>query len=259
MNEKKKLFAIIGAFVACIVLAILIYVFKGPNNEYKVYYLGRSGCSFCTLYTPNINYISEKYGVDYEYIDIDVITTEKQQQYFRKFEIDPTDFGTPTTVIMKGNKVLDKIVGFVDAETLFNFYKELGLIDAKEEYVSQYQNLTFIDTDKYVEINNGSEKQVVILGQPTCSACLNAKPYLDEIAKEYNIVINYYDLNFTSQEEFDKFYNSNSFIKEKMDAEELSTPTFLIVKNGKVRDSLEGFESKTKAVEFLTKNGIIKE
>ena len=256
MEENKRMWIAGIVMLLITILVTVIYFVEKPNSdEYQIYFMGRSGCGYCTLHKPGMDYITKTYDLEYEYIDTDTLTDDKLSAYLEKFNIASEDFATPATVIMKGNEVIDNHIGFLEEKELYDWFKEKSVI--QKEYVSHYPNLKYIGLDEYKTIVESNDQKVIALTQATCTACMNAKPYLDEVAKQYNIEINYYDLLFTTQEDYDYFYNSYSFVKEKLDAEQLSTPTFLIVKNKKIVATLEGFESKDKFITFLNENGII--
>jgi len=226
---------------------------KDISSGLKIVYMGREDCMFCQLFVPSLNYFSEKYNFDYIYVDTNNVTESQLNAWFEKLEVESEGFGTPTTVITKDGKVIDKIGGYVPEIVLFETLQKNGFIDENEHYVSQYENINFIDFNGYKSIVESDKKEVLVIGQSTCTACSSAKPYINEVAKKLNIKINYFDLEFNSQEEYDYFYFSYDYIKKQIDYNSLSTPTFLVVNGKELIAKSVGYEDKQILENFIDK------
>lgn len=219
-----------------------------------VVYIGREGCGFCQLFVPGLNYLSQKYNFKYEYIDTDKITDEDLEKLLDKMGIDIKEFGTPTFGLFDNGKIVSYHIGFVPEEQLFDYLQENGVINENETFISEYSNLNFIDINDYKKIVESGKKSLVVLAQHTCSACMSAKGYINELAKEKNVEINYFNLEFNTEDEYNYFYESNNFIKEKIDDSSLSTPTYLVIEGKNVNASLIGIESgKEGLADFIDK------
>ena len=132
----------------------------------------------------------------------------------------------------------------------FEFLKKNGFIGEDEKLA-----LNYIDYNKYTEMLENGSKEIFVMVQTGCSHCEDAKPVLEEIAKEYDIKINILNIsNFESEEEHTKFTESLSYLNEN----EWGTPLMLIVENKEIKDKKEGFSSKEDYIEFFKKNGYIK-
>lgn len=257
MDEKKKVGVVLGVIAFFILLIIALYSFKG-KEEYKVYFLGRSTCGWCALFKPNIEYIKNTYGVEYEYTDIETLSDTEKSILYQKLNYDENTMGTPYVAIMKGRELVFGESNYRSEEDLFELYQKYGLIDQSKEFVSSTPNITKITGDRYKELVESSEKNVIVIAQVGCSACINAKPHLDKIAKDNNIPIYYYEVDqIASQEEYDYFTTSLDYVKEQIENESLSTPTIMITQDKKVINSMVGFESEEKVVSLLKEQGII--
>ena len=266
MSETKKL-TIVGIILAVLfAISIGIYVVDKTggfsntgkkttsSSKYEVYYLGREGCGYCQLFNPNIENIKKNYGIDYTYIDIEEITDQELSNYLEKFKI--TDgFGTPTIAIMQGDKFIANHIGYLTEQELYSFLKKYNVIEG--EYVSAYQNLTYIDLDDYKEIVDSNDKRLVVIAQEGCSGCDEAQEYLNNLAKSKNLKVYYYNVSFETEDDYDYFYNSYEYIKQALDDEELYTPTFMVVENKKVVDHLSQFTSEEDLENLLKTNGLI--
>lgn len=269
MNEQKKLYIILGV-VAAVIILILGMNFLNEYNSKKylekfeetlmqedkqMILIGREGCSYCQMFTPLLEYMSEQYGFDYLYVDTDKITNKGLNNVIEKLNIDPDDFGTPHLSLVQAGKVIDEIPGYVDEQELLTFLKENGYADENATIPLNY--LTF---ESYKEIIKSTTPEVIVIGQTSCGYCMMAKPALLSIANKYNVKINY--LNMTdlsalenSEEVLEEFNTSLTYLSE----EEWGTPLMLVVKDGKVVGHSNGFISEETYVELLKNQGIIGE
>lgn len=113
--------------------------------------------------------------------------------------------------------------------------------------------LSKISCEDYNNIINGNEKQLVLYARPTCGYCNKFVPVLEEIVSEYNVKLNYFDIDILSEAETQEFYSSSPL----MSGSEFGTPTLAIIKNGKIEAYSIGYKEKDAAVEWLEGNGII--
>ncbi len=100
-------------------------------NEYKefvsseeafIVIIERAGCSYCIQYMPIVESVANEKNIPIYYIDTDTLTKEEFNElsstnsYLKRNE-----WGTPTTLFMLGNRVLDTIGGLVEKETFESF------------------------------------------------------------------------------------------------------------------------------------------
>lgn len=85
----------------------------------------RDGCGYCEMYDPIVEEVANKYGLPIRYINMSNLTQEeynklgRSNSYLRKEQ-----WGTPTTLFMYGEHVVDSIGGYVEKDTLVEFVKE---------------------------------------------------------------------------------------------------------------------------------------
>lgn len=116
-------------------------------------------------------------------------------------------------------------------------------------------DLTSIDIDKYLALKKSSDSySVIYIGRPTCSHCVVQKPIMEHLVYKYNIVINYLDTDTLSDDDIDKFRDSDEYFSEGW-----GTPLTLIVKDNKIVDKIEGEASISTVTELLKKYSIISE
>ena len=98
--------------------------FMNDGNAFIVV-IEREGCGYCTMYMPIVKEVAEEKNIPIYYIDIAYLTNEENNKlassnsYLRK-----NQWGTPTTLLMLGNRVLDSIGGYVEKETFLSFLED---------------------------------------------------------------------------------------------------------------------------------------
>ena len=110
-----------------------------------------------------------------------------------------------------------------------------------------------INVDEYIEMYNGEEKRIVLVGRPTCQYCQIAAPILQNIAYKYNIDIYYLNTDNFKDGDDQKFIESDEAWKDGF-----STPTLMVVNNGKIHDLVNSLKDTMHYIEFMKNNGYIK-
>lgn len=89
----------------------------------------RDGCGYCDMYDPVVQEVANEYGLPIRYINMSNLSEEEYNKlgssnsYLRKEQ-----WGTPTTLFMYGEYVVDSIGGYVEKDTLVDFVKENFII-----------------------------------------------------------------------------------------------------------------------------------
>ena len=87
----------------------------------------RDGCGYCEMYEPILEEVAGEYKIPIYYINMSNLSSEEytalgtSNSYFKKNQ---GKWGTPTTLFMYGNSVIDSIPGYVDKDELVDFVKE---------------------------------------------------------------------------------------------------------------------------------------
>ena len=87
----------------------------------------RDGCGYCEMYEPIFEEVAGEYKIPIYYINMSNLSSEEytalgtSNSYFKKNQ---GNWGTPTTLFMYGNSVIDSISGYVDKDELVDFVKE---------------------------------------------------------------------------------------------------------------------------------------
>ena len=113
-----------------------------------------------------------------------------------------------------------------------------------------------ISVSEYMKIIDEEDTSLIYIARPTCSYCQMFEPVLTSVLEKYKIGVEYIDISaIATQEEWDKFYNSNEFLS----AGEWGTPTLLIYKDKKILDINSGYVEEEDLVKFLKDNKLIGE
>lgn len=263
MDEKKKLFVLLGIVVAVILFIVIGSIVEENNSkrylkdfysdlnssENKLVMIGRDNCSWCQLFKPTLDFMSEKYGLKYTYVNTNKLTNSSFNKMLKSINVSSDDFGTPLTVVVRNGEVVDSLNGYTDEVDLLEFLKKYDFISSDAKLV-----LNYVDYSGYKKILKSDKASILVVGQTSCTYCIKAKPILNEVADSNNITINYLNITKLSEEESIKFNDSLDYLKDN----KWGTPLTLIIKDGKVVDSANGLLDKDGYTELFKKNGFIK-
>lgn len=280
-KEKKKMIVYVVLLTLLLIGLIIWFVFaelknnniigsaesntiiKEFNKNYnskdaQIIYYASSTCVYCELQKPILETIAEDYDLEYYSIDSNELSISQRNEVLKKLGI---EHATPTIVIVKEGKVLDIQEGYTEGSTLVHFFKDNGILKEDAEYSAE-KYITFIDYEEYEEIIEDDGKNIVVIGQTTCSHCIAFKPALNSVAEDYDVTINYLNITQLSSEEYNKFSDSLKKIKynepEFVESGKFGTPLTLIIKDGKVINYISGQRTYSQLVRELKKASIIK-
>lgn len=95
------------------------------NDEAFIVVIERAGCSYCVMYMPIVKEVAEEKKIPILYIDTDTLTQEEFNELSTKNAyLKKGNWGTPTTLFMLGDRVIDSIGGYVEKEVLEEFIKD---------------------------------------------------------------------------------------------------------------------------------------
>lgn len=163
LTSKQKDIILILLVVVLLVVALIVTSIKSPKLDvelplalegepgfteiaYKDYetklseekaflvVIVKDGCGYCEAYEPILKEVSTEYNVPINYINLSNLTQDeynslsKSNSYLRTKK-----WGTPTTLLLYGNAVVDSISGYVEKEELVSFIKENIKVDSNEQ------------------------------------------------------------------------------------------------------------------------------
>lgn len=138
------------------------------------------------------------------------------------------------------------------AASIISDYKKNCIKDTNNSLTSKFNN---IDIEKYISLFNGESLSLIYIGREDCAFSTAENSVFEDILSEYNIAINYLDLNSLSNSGVETLYSSyDSFIDDG-----LATPTVMLVQNGEVKMFKKGYTSKEDLIELFKANNFITE
>lgn len=260
MNEIKRLIVVLS--VAAVLLFSLIgFVFIGNKNSKDVYetfkekfdgeinsliYIGRPTCGYCNLLKPSLDDMKERYNFEYTYINIDEINESTLNKILQDLQI--KEVGTPYMAVVSGGRVVGVQNGYADYDETFKFLQNNNIIASEEKLL-----LNYISYEEYESLIKSKEKSIIVVGQSTCSYCVNAKLVLNNIAEKNDVDINYLNVSYLKEEEITKFTSSFDYFK----TDTWGTPVTIIVQKGKIIDTIEGLATEEEYTNFFKKNEVL--
>ena len=118
-----------------------------------------------------------------------------------------------------------------------------------------------ITYNEYHDVISKDEYSIIILSTPTCSHCINYKPYVNYAANEYNLKVYNVNLQNLSYEEYVEIHDTYSATRNEFDSEggpAIPTPCTLIVRDNTEISSILGDIGYNGFVNFLKENEVIK-
>ena len=95
------------------------------DGDAFVVVIERAGCGYCQMYMPILEEYAKEKQIAVTYIDTDTLTENEfnelsnTNKYLKK-----NNWGTPTTLFMLGDRVIDVIGGYVEKDSIDSFFKD---------------------------------------------------------------------------------------------------------------------------------------
>lgn len=96
-------------------------------EEEKTFILvvSREGCTYCESYAPVIEELSEEEQIPIYVIDIATFTDEEADEFNESNSfLKRGEWGTPTTLVLKGTEVIDTLSGYTEKDEVIDFFNE---------------------------------------------------------------------------------------------------------------------------------------
>ncbi len=101
------------------------YKEKVNNNEIFLVVIVRDGCGYCEMYEPVVEEVANEYKLPFYYINLTNLTEEESEELSSTNKyLKRNKWGTPTTLFMYGENIVDSISGYVEKDTFVDFVKE---------------------------------------------------------------------------------------------------------------------------------------
>ena len=143
-------------------------------------------------------------------------------------------------------KGIKKFIPLIIVLVFIGLFILLGLLSKENPAKAESEEINewLIDTKK-------DEFVVTVLGQTTCSHCLNYKPVINEVQSEYNFNLKWIEIDTLSSVDRNIVENTYKLIDFE------GTPHTFITKNGKLIKELSGEVTKTRLISALKVAGVI--
>lgn len=126
---------------------------------------------------------------------------------------------------------------------------------------TESNHLVEINYKEYTEKISEDKYTIILLTSPTCSHCVNYKPYVNLVADENDLTIYDINLNSLEYEEYMEIHDKYTATKDQYDDKGnpgIPTPVTIIVKNGEEVTSILGDIGYKGFLNLLRSNGVIK-
>ena len=110
------------------------YLEQIDSNEPFLVVIVKDGCGYCEMYEPILKEVADEYNLPINYINLTNLSEEEYNDlaqsnaYLKK-----NQWGTPTTLFMLGDSVIDSIGGYVDKDKFVDFVKENFVVNEDAE------------------------------------------------------------------------------------------------------------------------------
>lgn len=206
------------------------------DGQDEVLFLGRPTCGFCNLFKPILEETSEKYEIEYRYINTDWFTKKELEKVLNKLNIRKSTFSTPRLIITEGTEIKDHYIGYMDDISLFHFFQKNGLIEESEVFIDPYLNIERLTGKAYFSLIEDRASTYILLGRIGDSEVNAILKYASDAKKNMRF------LNpsvFVTEEEYLQFQETVKELKA-----ETKMPILLEMKEGKIVSILEDVSKK---------------
>ncbi|MBQ2639437.1 MAG: thioredoxin family protein [Bacilli bacterium] len=118
---------------------------------------------------------------------------------------------------------------------------------------SEKKDFVSIDVNKFKELYEEEDNQIVLFSRPGCGYCQIAEPILKNISYTYNFDINNVNTDDMSEADYNNLKSLNS------EFEDFGTPFLVIVSNNSIVDKISGLTIKDRYIEFFKKYNFVSE
>ena len=118
------------------------------------------------------------------------------------------------------------------------------------EEEKKFNNITI---EEYISLFKNEKLSLIYIGREDCTFANAQNTVFYEVLEEYDITVNYLDLNTLDSEDINILYTSyDKFLEEG-----LSTPTIMLVQNKEVKLYQKGYLSIESLLKILKENNFI--
>lgn len=263
MKENKKMLIVLAIFLIFIVGLIFLVISKGGKDEevlddfyealnsrkYEIIYLAQTSCGSCQIFDADLKTIKDVQNFDYLKINLDKLLSSAVDEIFDRLSIDPSgEVATPYVVIVKEGEIVDQF-NRVGINELVDILKDYNFLNKDFSL-----GVNYLEFDEYLNLYDSGSRMVVALSSASEKGAetKTIKSVLREISLEKDVEINYFELLFDTEAEYNIFADTFDIIGST------DIPIVAIIQNQKIVDYVSGTTSKTEILDMLKKNNIVK-
>lgn len=217
------------------------------DSNYMILYLPYENSDTVLEQNDILSSIARQHSINYEMVNA-YLLSETQKENLNS--------------LLKISKVKDQIVIFIKDSKIFGSIRG---INTRISYLNRLNEIKFInDIGNYIlninynnfeDLLSSQQKNIIIIGRDDSKYCEDNIKILNDICSEYNIDINYLNVE---KDDSKLFLN----VKEKLASigynDSYTLPLTIIVENNKLIEYIIGASNKNYYIDIFKENGIIK-
>lgn len=217
------------------------------DSSYSMVYIPYNKTENIEAQAEIFKQIAEEYSIEYKRIDAYLLSNKQQEKINGLLGISTVE--NQILILIKDNKMIANIRGPHRKNTYIDTLYDVNFIYELENKVNE------IDYNIYKTLLNSNEKNIIVIGNDNNKDSNDVIKNLNRIIYNYDIVVNYINVENTNSDLFNK-------VKEKL--EEIgytggfSIPLVVIVESGKILDFAIGNSNEEYFIDIFIENGVIK-
>lgn len=267
---KKNMYLVITIIMVVVLFFILLISKKNTFSIIKLESnnilnaIDKNGASI--LYTKEINEdIQNKFKSYYDEYRIltyySVMDLDSINEMLKTYELS-TDNDTVFIIFMNGEPV--DVVSTIDNNRVIELLDK-HLYNIIPESEISYKVLS--TANQYIKKVNSKEYTIAVFGIDNCTYCDLYLPVINDIAREHNLDVYYFNRDQYDEDEYEKIMDLDFEIPAKCTTTGYSTsmkksfpkPMTIITKSGKFVDCIRGYVTEYKVLEMLKEYKIVRE
>lgn len=217
------------------------------NSEFAILYFPYRYINGIETQDDILNNIAMEYNIEYKMINAYLLSISQQEKLNSILQISSVE--DQIVILVKNGKIVGSIRGIKSEKEYLNELYETNFIAEIENQIK------FISYDKFKEIINETNKNIVVIIKDNCKYCDDVVNNLTSISEDYNVDINYLNIEEIGGD------ISNSVEKILLDmgySDGFTTPITILTESGNLIDYIIGSSTEKYFVDIFTENGIIK-
>lgn len=225
---------------------IISTVENSLETDFTLLYIPYKYINGITVQDEILKNISHEHNINYKMINAYLLSDIQKQKLNSILNISSVD--DQIVILIQNKKIIGNIRGKQTSKEFIDKLYEL-------EFITEEENkLTEITEEKFNELLNLKDKNIIFIENENCKYCSDIKQNLNSIINEYGITINYINIGDINSE---LSKNIESKLKN-LNQDTFTPPMTIIVESGKLLNNVIGLSTKEYFIDIFSINGIIK-